>query len=71
MVLTITFERETDGRWIASVPELAGVHVYGASRDEAARAAHVLALRVLADEVEHGEREPSALAPISFELDAA
>lgn len=71
MVLTINFERESDGRWIASVSELAGVHVYGGSRDEAARAAHVLALRVLADEVEHGERDPASLAPISFALDAA
>lgn len=71
MVLTIAFDRETDGRWIASVAELAGVHVYGATRDEAARAAHVLALRVLADEVEHGERDPSSLAPLTFALAAA
>ncbi len=49
MVLTMTSDREDDGRWIASVAELPGVHVYGTTRDDAARAALVLALRVLAD----------------------
>lgn len=71
MLLTVTFDRETDGRWIASVSGLRGVHVYGPTREEAARAAFVLALRVLADEVEHGERHPESLAPLSFELAAA
>ena len=71
MVLTVTFEQEEDGQWIASVGELAGVHTYGATRDDAARAALGLALRVLADEVEHGERDPVALAPLTFALDAA
>jgi len=71
MVLTMTFDREEDGRWIASVTELRGVHVYGPTRDDAARAAYVLALRVLADEVEHGERDPRSLAPLTFALDAA
>lgn len=71
MLLTVNFDREDDGRWIASVAELAGVHVYGATQDDAARAAFVLALRVLADEVEHGERDPSSLAPLTFALAAA
>jgi len=34
-VLTIEFDREDDGRWIAEVPEIPGVLVYGDSREEA------------------------------------
>jgi predicted RNase H-like HicB family nuclease len=49
MNLTIETEQESDGRWIAEVPELAGVLTYGASRDEAMARAEVLALRVLAE----------------------
>lgn len=48
----IKFDREDDGRWIAEVPSLPGVMVYGATKAEAARAVRVLALRVLADRVE-------------------
>ena len=54
--LTYELERETDGRWIAEVPEVPGVMAYGESREEAIRAACALALRVIADQVEHGER---------------
>jgi predicted RNase H-like HicB family nuclease len=49
---TIRFDRETDGRWIAEVIELAGVMAYGNTRESAQNAATVLALRVLADELE-------------------
>ena len=49
MKLTIETELETDGRWIAEVPELPGVLAYGASENEAAAKAEALALRVLAD----------------------
>lgn len=59
MVLTIRILRETDGRWIADVPELPGVTVYGASREEATLKAKALALRVIAEEIEHGELPPS------------
>ncbi len=45
----IEFEREEDGRWIADIPALPGVMVYGATRDEARRKVELLALRVLAD----------------------
>ena len=55
MTLTIRFLRETDGRWIADVPELPGVTVYGATKEEAAAKAEALALRVVAEEIEHGE----------------
>ena len=48
----ITFDREEDGRWIAEVPSLPGVLVYGNTKPEAAKKARVLALRVLADRME-------------------
>lgn len=51
-------EQETDGRWIAEVPDLPGVLAYGASRDEAVRKAQALSLRVLAERLEHGEDLP-------------
>lgn len=54
----IETEEESDGRWIAEVPELAGVLAYGQSRDEAVRKAQALSLRVLAERLEHGEALP-------------
>jgi len=60
MQLTIRLLRETDGRWIADVPELPGVTVYGASPEEATLKAKALALRVIAEEIEHGEMDPAA-----------
>lgn len=45
------FDREADGRWIAEVPELPGVMVHGAARDEALAKVLALAYTVLADEV--------------------
>ena len=54
----VEIEREEDGRWIAEVPSLPGVMVYGASREEAMAKVEALALRVLADRLEHGEAVP-------------
>ena len=71
MVLTVMFDHETDGRWIASVPELPGVHVYGASRTEALGKAQALALTTLADEVEQGTRDPMTLMTVSFSASEA
>ena len=65
MVLTIELEKEADGRWIAEVFELSGVMAYGATTDEAAAKAKALALRVVADRLEHGEAGPD-LQDISF-----
>jgi predicted RNase H-like HicB family nuclease len=48
-VFQIEIERETDGRWIAEVPDLSGVLAYGQTRDEAVARVQALALRVLAD----------------------
>jgi len=58
MNLTIETEQEVDGRWIAEIPELPGVLVYGSTRNEAITKAEVLALRVLAEKLEHGEAKP-------------
>lgn len=60
MQLTIRLLRETDGRWIGDIPELPGVTVYGATPEEATLKAKSLALRVIADEIEHGEMQPAA-----------
>ena len=56
--MKIEIEREEDGRWIAEIPELPGVMAYGCNRNEAIAGAQVLALRVLADRLEHGEAIP-------------
>ena len=65
MKLLIELEREDDGRWIADIPDLPGVSAYGTSREEAMVRAEALALRVLADRIEHGETGP-ALFDVSF-----
>lgn len=65
MTFTVVLEEETDGRWIAEVPELAGTLVYGDSPQEATAKVKALALRVLADRLEHGEADP-ALGDITF-----
>lgn len=56
--MNIETECEDDGRWIAEVPDLPGVMVYGGSREEAISKVKALALRVLADRLEHGESVP-------------
>lgn len=56
----IKFDREDDGRWIAEVPSLPGVMVYGDTKAESARAARLLALRVLADRVESADPAPAS-----------
>ena len=55
MTFTVEYEQEDDGRWLAEVIELPGVLAYGQSSDEAIARAQALALRVLADRLEHGE----------------
>jgi predicted RNase H-like HicB family nuclease len=63
--LKVETEQEEDGRWIAEVPDLPGVLAYGASPSEAQARAQALALRVVADRLEHGETSPDLL-DISF-----
>ena len=52
---TVEVEPEDDGRWIAEVVGLPGVLAYGATAEEARERAEALALRVIADRLEHGE----------------
>jgi predicted RNase H-like HicB family nuclease len=61
MNFTIETEQEDDGRWLAEVPELPGVLAYGATRDEAMARAQVLALRVIAERIEHNEAKPQSI----------
>lgn len=65
MRLTLEFEQETDGRWIAEVSELSGALAYGATKEEAAANVKAVALRVVADQLEHGETDAN-LDDISF-----
>jgi predicted RNase H-like HicB family nuclease len=68
MQLTLVLERETDGRWLAEVPELPGLLVYGSSEAEAMAKAEAMAFRVLAERIEHGEAAPF---PVKFTLPTA
>ena len=61
MKFLVEIEREEDGRWIADVPELPGVMAYGKTSTEAAGKAQALALRVIAERIEHGEEGPELL----------
>ena len=54
--MKIEIEIEEDGRWIAEIPDLPGALVYGITREEAISKVEALALRILADRLEHGER---------------
>ena len=65
MRFKVELEREDDGRWIAEVPELPGALAYGTTSSEAQAKVQALALRVVADRLEHGEAGPE-LVDISF-----
>lgn len=68
MNFTIEQEQESDGRWLAEVLELPGVLAYGATSLEAVSRAEVLALRVIAERLEHNESHP---IPISISIPIA
>ncbi len=68
MEFSLECEREDDGQWLAEVSQLPGVLAYGASANEAMARAEVLALRVLAEQLEHGEALP---LDISMSIPAA
>ena len=55
VIFKVELERGDDGRWLAEVVELPGVLAYGASEDEAIARVQALALRVVADRLEHDE----------------
>jgi predicted RNase H-like HicB family nuclease len=58
-------EQEEDGRWLAEVVELPGVLAYGETQEAALSKVQALALRVIAERLEHGEDGPELLS-ISF-----
>jgi predicted RNase H-like HicB family nuclease len=61
----VEVEQEEDGRWLAEVLELLGVLAYGQDQDAAVSKVQALALRVVAERLEHGEAGPQLLS-ISF-----
>jgi predicted RNase H-like HicB family nuclease len=61
----VEVEQEEDGRWLAEVLELPGVLAYGQDQDSAVSKVQALALRVVAERLEHGEAGPQLLS-ISF-----
>ncbi len=65
MKLILEIEQEIDGRWLAEIAALPGVMAYGQTQNEAKAKVQVLALRVIADRLEHGE-ESLDIKNISF-----
>ncbi len=65
MTFRVEMEQEEDGRWLAEVVDLPGVLTYGQTPEEAKAKVQALALRVVADRLEHGEAGPDWLN-ISF-----
>ena len=59
--LAIEFYREKDGRWLADIPALPGVTTYGRTKKQATAAVQALALRLIADRLEHGEAVPGPM----------
>ena len=58
MTFTVEIEREDDGRWLAALVELPGVLAYGDTKQAALSRVQALALRVIAERLEHGEKTP-------------
>ena len=59
--LQVKLYREEDRRWLADIPALPGVTAYGRTKREALAAPEALALRLIADRLEHGEAVPGEL----------
>jgi predicted RNase H-like HicB family nuclease len=58
MRFDIEIDREVDGRWIAEVPALPGAMAYGVTKEQAVASVEAIALRIVADRLEHGEPVP-------------
>lgn len=67
MRFIIETELETDGRWIAEIPQVPGALAYGNTKEEAVNKAYAIALRSVADDVEHSREDP----PNSISLERA
>jgi predicted RNase H-like HicB family nuclease len=63
--LAIVYYREDDGRWLAEIRALPGVTAYGRTKKQATAAVQALALRLIADRLEHGEALPGPMS-VSF-----
>ena len=61
MKLAIETEKEEDGRWLAEIPEIPGAMAYGQTREEAVIRVEAIALRTIADRLEHGEAVPEVV----------
>jgi predicted RNase H-like HicB family nuclease len=66
MKFTIEYEQEEDGRWLAEVLEIPGVMAYGKDMEEAIAHTQALALRVVADRLEHSE----SISPLTISFAA-
>lgn len=64
--LKIKLEQEEDGRWIGEVPALPGVMAYGQTKAAALAAVQAIALRMMADRLEHNEAVPDKPLNVSF-----
>lgn len=62
MKLTIEFDREEDGRWIAGVPEL-NILLYGDSKHDAMQRAQSAAREILLDQISRAELPPDSANP--------
>jgi predicted RNase H-like HicB family nuclease len=71
VVLTVRFDREEDGRWIALVESIPGCQVYGATHQEALTKVEALALHAVAEKLEAGEVTPEEATNLSFVVSAA
>ncbi len=65
--MRIETERETDGRWIAEVMDIPGSMSYGETEAEAINLAKAIALRAIADRLEHGEVVPDLIGLFNAE----
>jgi len=65
MKFRLEIEQEEDGRWIAEIPDLPGVLAYGNTPEEAQAKVQALALRVVADRLEHGEAGADLVSMLS------
>ncbi len=71
MTLTVSFDREDDGRWIAVIESIPGCHVYGKTRQEALTRVEALALHAVAEKLEAGEVSSDEATNVSFVVSAA
>src|SRR6186713_1546362 len=60
MTITVECAKQFEGRWLAEVPQLPGVHAYGAPRDAATEQALSMVFHVLENERRLGVQHADA-----------